>query len=183
MGSPAARQQLRARHRPHRLIADDQRDLLTRIAQRGQPLQRRRGGGLAHHPVVGVETPLQVTGQHLDRGRVLIDDEEDRLGDRLGHGSTSRRRRTRRPSPDWAMRWQNNCLSLRRQPASAISADLPNECLTVAAGHFGVRYHGYHLCDLRRSRFLVEPRVHRAVHGGPRSAGSWLSLRPWRRTS
>jgi hypothetical protein len=91
----------------------------------------RRGGGLAHHPEIGVETPLQVTGQHLDRGRVLIDDEKDRLGDRLAHGSTSRRRRKRRPSPDGAMRWQNNCqTSLRRRlprsmtgPATLYAAD------------------------------------------------------------
>jgi hypothetical protein len=78
MGSPTARQQLRARHRAHRLIADEQRDLLARIAQRAQPLQRCRGGGLTLHPKIGVETPVQVSGQHLDRGRVLVDDEEDR---------------------------------------------------------------------------------------------------------
>ena len=38
---PAARQQLRARHGPHGLIADDQRDLVACIAQRAQPLERR----------------------------------------------------------------------------------------------------------------------------------------------
>ena len=115
VAGPAARQQLRARHRPHRLITDDQRHLLTRIAQRTQPLQRRRRGGLAHHPVVGVKATLEVADQNLHGGRVLIDDEEDRLGDWLGHGKTSRRRRTRRPSPDCTVRWQNSCpISLRR---------------------------------------------------------------------
>ena len=74
---PAARQQLRARHRPHGLIADDQRDLVAIIVQRTQPFQRGRNGGLAHHPIVGVKAALKVTGQCLDGRRVLIDDDDD----------------------------------------------------------------------------------------------------------
>ena len=74
------------------------------------------GRGLAHHPVVGLKTALKIADERLHGRRVLIDDEEDRLGAWLGHGRTSRRRRTRRPSPDCTMRWQNSCpISLRRR--------------------------------------------------------------------
>jgi hypothetical protein len=79
------------------------------------------------------------------------------------------------------MRWQNNHLSLRRPPASAIGADLPNECLTVAAGHLGVRYHGYHLCDLDRSRFLVEPRGFEPLTSWLQTIGATVSEGHWRR--
>jgi hypothetical protein len=86
-------------------------------ASRSAPSRSSRlGGSLAHHPIVGVKAALEVAGERLHGRRVLIDDEEDRLGDWLGHGRTSRRGRTRRPSPGCTMRWQNSCLtSLRRR--------------------------------------------------------------------
>ena len=184
----AARQQLRARHRPHGLIADDQRHLLARIAQRAQPLQRCLRGSLAHNPVVGVKTALKVTGQRLHDSRVLIDDEEDRLGDRLGHGRTSH-------STVTGQRLHTRSAPTRPACAdpTATDADCPDGCRALAARREPRHEEAYRVAGYARQRrcrvcppeplrtadlghlFRVAVSDRRAVGSGLPESGVWLA--------